>query len=110
MKPRSQRMLAVGVILVGISAAAVLVMQAFEENAMFFRSPTDVVTGAAAVSRIERVLARGRSIAVASKSAVGCAGERLLDPFLDRATLLYCSDHRCRRRVADDRQRTRRPP
>lgn len=45
MTPRRQRMLGVGLILIGISVAAVLVLQALEENAMFFRSPTEVKNG-----------------------------------------------------------------
>lgn len=38
-------MLAVTLVLVGISAAAVLILQALEENAMFFRSPAEIVAG-----------------------------------------------------------------
>ena len=45
MKPRRQRMLAVTLVLIGISIAAVLVLQALEENAMFFRSPSEIVNG-----------------------------------------------------------------
>lgn len=45
MTPRRQRMLGVTLVLIGISAAAVLILQALEENAMFFRSPTEVAAG-----------------------------------------------------------------
>ncbi|MGI9289943.1 MAG: cytochrome c maturation protein CcmE [Gammaproteobacteria bacterium] len=45
MTPRRQRMLGVALVLTGISIAAVLVLQALEENAMFFRSPTEVRNG-----------------------------------------------------------------
>lgn len=45
MTPRRQRMLAVTLVLIGISIAAVLVLQALEENAMFFRSPSEIVNG-----------------------------------------------------------------
>lgn len=51
MTPRRQRMLGVTVVLLGISVAAVLVLQALEENAMFFRSPTDVATGQVPMDR-----------------------------------------------------------
>jgi cytochrome c-type biogenesis protein CcmE len=45
MTPRRQRMLAVTLVLIGISIATVLVLQALEENAMFFRSPSEIVNG-----------------------------------------------------------------
>jgi cytochrome c-type biogenesis protein CcmE len=38
-------MLAVTLVLVGISAAAALILQALEENAMFFRSPAEIAAG-----------------------------------------------------------------
>ncbi len=47
MTPRRQRMLAVSVIVVGIGIAAALVLQALEENMMYFVSPSDVVAGEA---------------------------------------------------------------
>ena len=45
MTPRRQRMVGVALVLIGISVAAALLLQALEENAMFFRSPTEVVNG-----------------------------------------------------------------
>lgn len=45
MTPRRQRMLAVGLILVGISAAAVLVLRALDSNIMYFYSPTEIAEG-----------------------------------------------------------------
>ena len=43
MKPRQQRMLAVGLSLSGLIIAAILTFKAFEENMMFFITITDVV-------------------------------------------------------------------
>ena len=51
MTPRRQRMLGVAVVLVGVSLAAVLLLQALEENAMFFRSPTEVANGEVPLDR-----------------------------------------------------------
>lgn len=45
MKPRQQRMLAVGLAAAGIAIAAVLTFRAFDENMMFFIGISDVVAG-----------------------------------------------------------------
>jgi len=45
MKPRQQRMLAVGLAAAGIAIAAVLTLRAFEENMMFYIEISDVVKG-----------------------------------------------------------------
>ena len=45
MKPRQQRMLAVGLAVAGLAIAAILTMRAFEENMMFFVGISDVVKG-----------------------------------------------------------------
>lgn len=45
MKPRQQRMLAVGLAAVGIAIAVALSLRAFEENMMFFIGISDVVAG-----------------------------------------------------------------
>ena len=45
MKPRQQRMLAVALILAGVGLAAGLALQAFQENLLFFYSPTQVLAG-----------------------------------------------------------------
>jgi cytochrome c-type biogenesis protein CcmE len=45
MKPRQQRMLAVGLAVAGVAIAAVLTLRAFEENMMFYVEISDVVKG-----------------------------------------------------------------
>jgi len=45
MKPRQQRMLAVGLAAAGIAIAAVLTLRAFEENMMFYIEISDVAKG-----------------------------------------------------------------
>ena len=45
MTPRKQRMLSVGLIVVGVSLAVGLALQAFQENLLFFYSPTQVIAG-----------------------------------------------------------------
>lgn len=45
MKPRQQRMLAVGMAVAGLAIAAILTLRAFEENMMFFIDISDVVEG-----------------------------------------------------------------
>lgn len=45
MKPRQQRMLAVGLAVLGIAIAAGLTLRAFDENMMFFVEISDVVAG-----------------------------------------------------------------
>ncbi|MDH3414970.1 MAG: cytochrome c maturation protein CcmE [Gammaproteobacteria bacterium] len=45
MKPRQQRMLAVGLVVVGVAVAAMFTLQALKDNMMFFVSVSDVVAG-----------------------------------------------------------------
>ena len=45
MKPRQQRMLAVGLAALGIAIAAGLTLRAFQDNMMFFVEVSDVVAG-----------------------------------------------------------------
>jgi cytochrome c-type biogenesis protein CcmE len=45
MKPRQQRMLAVGLAVAGIAIAAALTLRAFKENMMFYVEISDVVKG-----------------------------------------------------------------
>ena len=45
MTPRRQRMLTVGLIVVGVSLAIGLALQAFQENMLFFYSPTQALAG-----------------------------------------------------------------
>jgi cytochrome c-type biogenesis protein CcmE len=45
MKPRQQRMLAVGLAAVGIAIAAAFTLRAFQDNMMFFVEISDVVAG-----------------------------------------------------------------
>lgn len=45
MKPRQQRMLAVGLAVLGVAIAAGLTLRAFEDNMMFFVDISDVVAG-----------------------------------------------------------------
>ncbi len=55
MKPRQQRMLAVGLAVAGVAIAAVLSLRAFEENMMFFVDISDVADGKAPEDRNFRV-------------------------------------------------------
>lgn len=47
MTPRRQRMLTVALVIVGVGLAVGLALQAFQENLMFFYSPTQVLAGEA---------------------------------------------------------------
>ncbi|MEJ2140215.1 MAG: cytochrome c maturation protein CcmE [Gammaproteobacteria bacterium] len=51
MKPRRQRMLAVGLIVAGIAIALALILRALDSNIMLFLSPSEVVAGAAPAER-----------------------------------------------------------
>ncbi len=55
MKPRQQRMLAVGLAVAGLAIAAVLTLRAFEENLMFYIEISDVVKGNVPADRNFRV-------------------------------------------------------
>ena len=45
MKPRQQRMLALGLVAAGVAVAATLTLRAFEDNMMFFVEISDVIAG-----------------------------------------------------------------
>ena len=55
MKPRQQRMLAVGLAAAGLVIATALTLQAFQENLMFYIEISDVVDGKAPADRNFRV-------------------------------------------------------
>ena len=55
MKPRQQRMLAVGLAAAGVAIATILTLQAFQENLMFYIEISDVVQGDAPKDRNFRV-------------------------------------------------------
>jgi len=45
MKPRSQRMLAVALVVIGVGLSSALVLKAFDSNVMLFLSPSEVLAG-----------------------------------------------------------------
>jgi cytochrome c-type biogenesis protein CcmE len=55
MKPRQQRMLAVGLAVVGLGIAAALTLRAFEENMMFYIEISEVISGNVPADRNFRV-------------------------------------------------------
>ena len=55
MKPRQQRMLAVGLAALGIAIAAALTLRAFEDNMMFFVDISEVVAGNHPTERTFRI-------------------------------------------------------
>jgi cytochrome c-type biogenesis protein CcmE len=55
MTPRRQRMITVVLALVGVALAVGLALQAFQENLLFFYSPTQVVAGEAPEGRTFRL-------------------------------------------------------
>lgn len=55
MTPRRQRLLTVALILTGVALAVGLALQAFEENLLFFYSPSQVLSGEAPEGRTFRL-------------------------------------------------------
>jgi cytochrome c-type biogenesis protein CcmE len=55
MTPRRQRLLTVALVLTGVALAVGLALQAFEENLLFFYSPTQVLAGEAPEGRTFRL-------------------------------------------------------
>ncbi len=55
MTPRRQRMLAVACVLTGVALAVGLALQAFQENLLFFYSPTQVLAGEPPEGRVFRL-------------------------------------------------------
>jgi len=55
MTPRRRRMMLVGLIVLGVGAAAAFALTAFQENLLYFYSPSDVHAGKAPKDRVFRV-------------------------------------------------------
>ncbi len=55
MKPRRQRMVLIGLVIAGVAVSAGLALRAFQENLLFFFSPSQVVAGEAPDSRAFRL-------------------------------------------------------
>jgi len=55
MTPRRRRMMLVGLIVLGVGAAVSFALTAFQDNLLYFYSPTDVVEGKAPTDRVFRV-------------------------------------------------------
>ncbi len=55
MTPRRQRMILIGLMAVGVTISAALALRAFQENLLFFFSPTQVAAGEAPNERVFRL-------------------------------------------------------
>ena len=55
MTPRRKRMLVIGLLVLGMGAATALILQAFNQNLMYFYSPSDVHAGKAPEARDFRI-------------------------------------------------------
>jgi len=55
MTPRRRRMMLVGLIVLGVGAAVAFALTAFQDNLLYFYSPSDVVAGKAPTDRVFRV-------------------------------------------------------
>lgn len=55
MTPRRRRMVLVGLIVLGVASAAAFALTAFQENLLYFYSPSDVTEGKAPANRVFRI-------------------------------------------------------
>lgn len=55
MTPRRRRMLTIGLLVAGMALATGLILQAFEQNLMYFYSPADIAAGKAPPDRDFRI-------------------------------------------------------
>lgn len=55
MTPRRRRMMLVGLIVLGVGAAVTFALSAFQENLLYFYSPSDLSAGKAPADRVFRV-------------------------------------------------------
>lgn len=55
MTPRRQRMILIGLVAAGVAVSATLALRAFQENMLFFFSPTEVAAGTAPADRVFRL-------------------------------------------------------
>jgi cytochrome c-type biogenesis protein CcmE len=73
MTPRRRRMMLVGLIVLGVGAAVAFALTAFQENLLYFYSPSDVVAGKAPADRVFRV---GGMVPEGSSSVLPAASKR----------------------------------
>lgn len=55
MTPRRQRMILIGLVAVGVAISAVLALRAFQENLLFFFSPSQIAAGEAPSDQVFRL-------------------------------------------------------
>src|SRR5688572_20783966 len=55
MTPRHRRMMLVGLIVLGVGSAVAFALTAFQDNLLYFYSPSDVAAGKAPADRVFRV-------------------------------------------------------
>lgn len=55
MTPRRRRMMLVGLILLGVSSAVAFALTAFQDNLLYYYTPTDISAGKAPAGRVFRV-------------------------------------------------------
>lgn len=55
MTPRRRRLWTIGLLLLGMAGATTLILQAFEQNLMYFYSPSDISAGKAPAARDFRI-------------------------------------------------------
>jgi cytochrome c-type biogenesis protein CcmE len=55
MTPRRRRMMLVGLIVLGVGAAVAFALTAFQDNLLYYYTPTDISAGKAPVDRVFRV-------------------------------------------------------
>ena len=55
MTPRRRRMMLVGLIVLGVGAAVAFALTAFQDNLLYYYTPTDISAGKAPVNRVFRV-------------------------------------------------------
>jgi cytochrome c-type biogenesis protein CcmE len=55
MTPRRQRMIGIGAAFAGVILATFVAIQAFEDNMLYFYSPTDIISGAAPADKTIRL-------------------------------------------------------
>ena len=99
MTPRRQRMLAVGLAAAGLVIATVLTLRSFEDNMMFFVSPTEVMAGEYPEDRTFRIggLVVDGSVQREPESleVASCVNRR---PAMSRITA-SCANHQSQPRV-----------
>ena len=89
MTPRRRRMMLVGLIVLGVGAAAAFALTAFQDNLLYYYPPSDVAAGKAPADRVFRARRHGRGGQLQARDAAAWRCASCVTDFAKNVTVSY---------------------